>query len=130
MNENIIKTLSTQEHQPMEINVNIYPPRKNDTALAAASVCLNGCFVVRGIRIVEGSGGLFVSMPSRQIKDGGKIGYKDTCFPCNEEFRQQFNNAVLDAYHQHKAQEQAQGQTARVPDTSDSVEQDGPEAAP
>ena len=30
----------------------------------------------------------------------GRDGYKDICFPCNREFRQQFQHTVLDAYQQ------------------------------
>lgn len=39
-------------------------------------------------------------MPSYQ----GRKGYTDVCFPCTKEFRQQFNDAVLDAYQQEMAQ--------------------------
>ena len=124
MTENTTVNLSAQEHQPMEISVNIYPPRKSDPALAAASVCLNGCFVIRGIRVVEGSSGLFVSMPSRQVRNGNNIEYKDTCYPCTPAFRQQFDSAVLDAYRRHTAQEQA-GQ-----DVSGAAEQTGQEVTP
>ena len=121
MNETTATALSAQEHQPMEISVNIYPPRKSDPALAAASVYLNGCFVIRGIRVVEGSSGLFVSMPSRQVRNGKNIGYKDTCFPCTPAFRQQFDSAVLDAYRRYTAQEQA-GQD--VSGTAEQTEQE------
>ena len=127
MNETTATALSAQEHQPMEISVNIYPPRKNDTAIAAASVCLNGCFVVRGIRIVEGSSGPFVSMPSCQIKRSGKIAYKDTCYPCTEDFRQRFDSAILDAYRQYAAQQETgedQNQTAPAADAPGPVGQD------
>ena len=30
------------------------------------SITLDGCFVVRDIKIIEGPGGLFVAMPSRK----------------------------------------------------------------
>ena len=119
-------------NETMDISVRVYPPRKNDPAAAAASVCLNGCFVVRGIRIVEGINGPFVSMPSRKTrsgnKNGGKNEYRDTCFPCTPAFREQFNSAVLDAYQRYKEREQAdQDQTgpeaAGPEERSDSAEQ-------
>jgi len=34
---------------------------------AFATVILNGCFVVRDIKVINGPGGLFVSMPSRKL---------------------------------------------------------------
>ena len=47
----------------------------------------------------EGGGrgnGPFISMPD--YRTGG--GYRDACFPSEREFRQQFRQAVLDAYEQ------------------------------
>ena len=43
-------------------------------------------------------------MPSYKGRDG----YKDVCFPCTKEFRQEFDSAVLDAYQQQLAQVQRQ----------------------
>ena len=42
----------------------------------------------------------FVSMPS--YKSGNE--YKDYCFPCTKEFKREFDEAVLDAYHQQLSQ--------------------------
>ena len=104
----------TPQYPPTQIDVNIYPPRKNDRALATASVSLNGCFAIRGVRVVEGPNGPFVSMPSRQISSGGKTEYKDVCFPCTKEFKREFDQTVLNAYRQHLAQSQA-GQEQSAP---------------
>ena len=79
---------------PMEIDVKIYRPSPKGPVLADASVTLNGCFAIRGIQIREGKNGPFISMPSRQVRGE----YRDICFPCTAEFRQTFNQAVLDAY--------------------------------
>jgi len=35
---------------------------------AYATVTFDNCFVVRNIKIIEGSGGLFITMPSRKVK--------------------------------------------------------------
>ncbi len=84
--------------------------------LADASVSLNGCFAIRGIRVVSGSNGPFVSMPSYKAKDG----YRDICFPCTKEFHQQFHQAVLDAYQQAltqlpQRQQENRGQSQEAP---------------
>ena len=75
----------------------MYPPGQQGGIRAYASATLDGCFAVRGIKVVEGGrDGLFVSMPSRKTTDG----YKEVCFPVTAEFREQLHNAVMDAYQQ------------------------------
>ena len=89
-----------REILPMQVNVKIHSLHASGPVLADASVNLNGCFAVRGVKVVDGSNGPFVSMPSYKGRDG----YKDVCFPCTKEFHQQFHQAVLDAYQQSLTQ--------------------------
>ena len=73
----------------------MYPPGQQGGIRAYASATIDGCFAVRGIKVVEGGrDGLFVSMPSRKTTEG----YKEVCFPVTAEFREQLHNAVMDAY--------------------------------
>jgi stage V sporulation protein G len=45
---------------------------------AYATVTFDNCFVVRNIKVIEGSAGLFISMPSRKVKHPcPKCGYKN-----------------------------------------------------
>ena len=78
---------------PMELDVRIYPYRGEGPTVATASVTLNNCFAIRDVRIMESKNGLFVSMPSRKVQGE----YRDVCFPCTKEFKQQFDRQVLDA---------------------------------
>ncbi|MBE7728102.1 MAG: SpoVG family protein [Enterocloster citroniae] len=82
----------------LDIRINsMYPPGQQGGTRAYASATIDGCFAVRGIKIVEGGrDGLFVSMPSRKTVDG----YKEVCFPVTAEFRDQLHKAVMDAYQQ------------------------------
>lgn len=82
----------------IEVRINsMYPPGSQGSIRAYASVDIDKCFAVRGIKVVEGGeNGLFVSMPSRKTQDG----YKDICFPVTAEFREQLHGAVLNAYQQ------------------------------
>ena len=49
--------------------VRIFPKETGDKKLRAfATVTFDDCFVVRDIKIIEGSKGLFVAMPSRRMK--------------------------------------------------------------
>lgn len=88
----------------MEIKVKIHGLHLENSRLADASVSLDGCFAIRGVRVVNGSNGPFVSMPS--YKSGDR--YRDVCFPCTKEFKQEFDRAVLDAYQQQLTQLQRQ----------------------
>lgn len=89
-----------QNHKPMDIDVHINSIRTNGPVLATASFNLNGSFAVRGVKILDGSNGPFVSMPSYKSGDG----YKDICFPCTKEFKQALDNAILGAYQQQIGQ--------------------------
>lgn len=89
-------------YQPLAFDVRIQSIKPNETIKGTASVNINGAFAVRGVKIVEGSNGLFVSMPSYKV---GKE-YKDICFPITQECRKQLSDAVLGAYEQALAQGQ------------------------
>jgi stage V sporulation protein G len=41
----------------------------NDRLLAFASIVLDGAFVIRDLKVLEGNAGLFVAMPTRKLKD-------------------------------------------------------------
>ena len=89
-----------QEAADLEPDVKIHSINTGGNVLAYASVTLGGCFAVRGLRIVDSTKGPFVSMPGYKAKDG----CRDICFPCTKEFRQQFQDTVLCAYHRELAQ--------------------------
>lgn len=63
---------------------------------AIATVCLNGQFLITGVRIVDLEKGLAVFMPSRQMQDGS---YKDVCFPITAVLHQKIKETVLDVYY-------------------------------
>ena len=85
--------------------MSLQPPGSQGGVRAYASMTIDGCFGVRGIRVVEGGkNGLFVSMPSRKMENNT---YKDICYPVTAEFRQQIQEEVLAAYHQTAAMMQA-----------------------
>ena len=62
---------------------------------AYASITIDNDFVVSGLKVVEGSKGLFVAMPSRKNK---KDEFKDIAFPINKEAREYLVSEVLKAY--------------------------------
>jgi stage V sporulation protein G len=60
-----------------------------------ANVTFDNAFVIRGLKIIAGSSGFFVSMPSRKRPDGT---HQDICHPINNETRQMIEEKVLEAY--------------------------------
>lgn len=60
-----------------------------------ANVTFDNSFVVRGLKIIAGNSGYFVSMPSRKRPDGT---HQDICHPINNETRQKIEEKVLEAY--------------------------------
>ncbi len=62
---------------------------------AVASVTLDGEFVVHDVKVVEGTKGLFVAMPSRKTADGE---FRDVAHPITPTARERIQRAVLDRF--------------------------------
>jgi stage V sporulation protein G len=75
-----------------EIRVSL---RDDDKLKAFVSITLDGCFVVRGLKIIRGNKGMFVAMPSRRKPDGG---YQDLCHPINMSTRHWMEEEILAKY--------------------------------
>ncbi len=79
----------------MEITEIRFTMRNEEKLRAFANVTFDAAFVIRGLKIINGSKGLFVSMPSRRRPDGT---YQDVAHPVNTEMRRQLERMVLEAY--------------------------------
>lgn len=62
---------------------------------AIISVTLNDCIAIHELKIIQGNDRLFVAMPSRMDDNGV---YRDIVHPIGSETRQNFEQAVLNAY--------------------------------
>lgn len=79
--------------------------KKDDSKLkAVASITIDECFVVHDIKIIEGTEGIFISMPSRKTPDGE---YKDIVHPINTPTREMIRDAILVEYEKVLAEDQA-----------------------
>ncbi|ACV62346.1 SpoVG family protein [Desulfofarcimen acetoxidans DSM 771] len=96
---------AAEQPMPMKVDVKIGSIRPEGSVRAFASVNLNDCFAIRNVKVMDSTKGLFVAMPSYKSGNGE---YKDICFPVTKEFREQLNNAVIDAYKQALTQSQQQ----------------------
>ena len=79
----------------MEITeVKVFPVNE-DRLKAYVSITIDDSFVVRDLKIIEGTNGLFVAMPSKKRKDGQ---FKDIAHPLNQETRAMIEQRVFEAY--------------------------------
>jgi stage V sporulation protein G len=69
--------------------------RDDQKLKAFVSITLDDCFVIRGLKIIEGADGMFVAMPSRKRKDGD---YQDVAHPINNKTRAWMEEIILNAY--------------------------------
>ncbi len=69
--------------------------RDDNKLKAFASITLDDCFVIRGLKIIEGAKGVFVAMPSRKRPDGT---YQDVAHPINNETRDWMEGLIVTAY--------------------------------
>lgn len=76
--------------------------RDDDKLKAFASMTFNDAFVVRGLKIIEGTNGMFVAMPSRKKPDGS---YQDVAHPINNETRKLIEDRILDEYQRERAKQ-------------------------
>ena len=100
------------EAPPIHYDVRIHSLRMDGARKGTASVNLNGQFAVRGVSVMEGPNGLFVSMPSRKIGEGE---YQDICFPCTKESRAELDKAVITAFEHAQAGGQEQKSVETLP---------------
>ncbi len=71
--------------------------------MATASITIDDEFVVHDIKVISGSKGLFIGMPSRR---GGKDNeYKDIAHPIKLETREHIQKLILDKYEEMKQEE-------------------------
>ena len=101
----------------MEITeVRVFPKTGGDRKLRAfVTITFDHCFVVRDIKVIEGTKGFFVAMPSRKLtkpkaspagpqEPEGKLReHRDIAHPIKSECRERIEKAVLAAYEKELA---------------------------
>jgi len=71
---------------------------------ARVSITFDNQFVVHEIKVIEGESGVFIAMPSKKLSGGE---FKDIAHPINRETRMMLQDAILKAYYEKVAEEQA-----------------------
>lgn len=70
-------------------------PVNEERLKAYVSITIENCFVVRDLKVIQGTSGLFVAMPSKKRKDGQ---FRDIAHPLNQDTRKMIEDMVFDAY--------------------------------
>ncbi len=66
---------------------------------AYVDVTFEECFVVHGLKVIEGQNGLFVAMPSRRMPNGE---FKDIAHPITHDLRNELTNSIIQKFEQEK----------------------------
>lgn len=86
-----------------DIRINLVADDSNLKAFA--SFTIDGAFAVHDVRIIQGTNGYFISMPSRRKPNGE---FKDIVHPIDTKTRDQITTALVQAYEAEKANPKAQ----------------------
>lgn len=76
----------------------IFPKTKhgpNDKLKSFVNIIFNHVFIVKNLRVIEGSKGFFVVMPNFKKSDGS---FQDVAHPLTDDFRRVIDDKVLEAY--------------------------------
>ena len=79
--------------------VRIHKLSTNGKMKAFVDVNINDALIIRGLRVVLGSKGLFVSMPQEKGKDNK---WYDTIRCLSKEVRSDISNCILEVYNSEK----------------------------
>ncbi len=75
-------------------------PVEEDKLKAYATITFDNCFIVRDLKIIAGTKGFFIAMPSKKRKDGT---FRDIAHPLNSETRAMIEQMVLEVFSRERA---------------------------
>ena len=79
----------------MEVtDVRVFPVDE-EKLRAFVTITFDHCFVIKDLKIIQGTTGFFISMPSKKRKDGT---YKDIAHPINNETRRMIEKKIIAEY--------------------------------
>ena len=80
----------------MNVKIRVKINEKKDSNIKAyVGVTFDECFVVNGLKVVDGKKGLFVAYPSYKASDGT---YKDIAYPLDKAYRAILTKAIISKY--------------------------------
>ncbi len=70
---------------------------RDDSLKAMVDIITSSNMMIRGLKVVEGKNGLFISMPGRQSSNGK---WYDSVYPLTKEAREELTHTILGAYEE------------------------------
>jgi stage V sporulation protein G len=70
-------------------------PSNENLVRAYVDIVFDNCFMVGEIKVIQGPTGLFLSFPTRKLRDGTQ---RDISYPANTETRRTIEQAILAQY--------------------------------
>lgn len=100
---------------------------------AYVNITIDSCFMIRGLKVIRGTKGLFVAMPNKKSKNGM---FRDVAHPLNAETRLEIENKVMEEYY-NLVPEEEEMEAARLereenepaPDKEEKIEEGSVESA-
>ena len=81
-------------------DVKVYPVKAKGIKIKAiCHVTFDEEFVVKGIKLIKGDNGLFISMPNSKSTNGE---YFDICFPLSATLRKEIQDAIIEEAKNYK----------------------------
>jgi stage V sporulation protein G len=90
----LIKHVTAKDGRMKITEVKVFPVNE-ERLKAYVSITIDGSFVVRDLKIIQGPSGLFIAMPSKKRKDGQ---FRDIAHPLNQETRAMIEDSIFEAY--------------------------------
>jgi len=79
----------------MQITELTIHPTNDGLVRAYVNIVFDNCFMVGEIKVIQGPTGLFLSFPTKKLRDGTQ---RDIAFPANAETRRIIEQAILAEY--------------------------------
>jgi stage V sporulation protein G len=70
-------------------------PVDEEKLKAYVTITLDHCFIIRDLKVIHGTTGLFIAMPAKRRKDGT---YKDIAHPLDTDTRDKMERTILSEY--------------------------------
>lgn len=102
---NTQNNVPAKDYGPMpSVTAKISSIKPEGAVRARCSLNIGGHFIVRGVRLMEGKNGHYLSMPGYRLAGDG---WQDNCYGLSKEFQAKMLGTVVNAYEQTLAQTQA-----------------------
>jgi len=72
--------------------IKVLPVDGDEKLKAYVSLKIDDCFIVRDMKVIQGTNGYFVAMPAKRMKDGT---YRDLVHPLDKDTRQKVEEQVM-----------------------------------